>query len=459
MRLDRLPSRDRVMSAIERAARSIGEFYGFEEIAPSLIDDPRAYKALIKAGLLDEYPLVTAKTRAGRDIILRPSGVLGVLRAYSGHRMQDMAPPLKFAVRGERYFLASLPGGPTRADDADKGSVREEAICSEQEWSFVMIGEESSVAEAEIIQILWKVLQEMEVGGMQEVEVRINAVGCGVCRGSFRSALGNYLRSRKARLCARSRRDLKKAPAKIFSCADEKCRIVSGAAPQTLDFLCESCKHHMRDMLEFMDEARIPYFLDPRFFREGCYWSAVIFEFTMRHVPRDIAGGGSHSDSDTALMERGSAVWPVPDLWPRLAEGGRVSDAACLIAGKQTDAAAGTLFPAAVEQMLRARSASAPPIIEEGVFLVHLGELAKRKCLILLEELRLGGVAVKESLGRDSVKVQLKIAERFSSRFALIIGQKEALDGTVIVREVGSGIQETVSQEKLIEFLKKKLKK
>lgn len=466
MRLDRLPTQaglsgqDRVMSAIEQAARSIGEFYGFEEIAPTLIDDPRAYSALIKAGFLDEHPPIAAKTRAGDDIMVRPSGVLGVLRAYASHRMQDLPPPLKFAVRGEQYFLGQ------GQVDVQVGHAPRTAIRAEQECSFLMIGEESAVAEAEIIQILWKILQELHIGDQQEVEVRINAAGCVSCRGSFRSALGNYLRSRKARLCAKSRRDLKKAPAKIFSCADEKCRIVANLAPQTLDFLCESCKHHTRDMLEFLDEARIPYLLDPRFFREGSWWSTVIFEFRVLPSPRGIAGDASHRD--TALAQQGSGLPDhrsqsgapaVSDGAPRLAEGGRVSGAAGLIAGKEVHAAAGTLFPAAVERLLRVRSAIAPLPPEEGVFLVQLGDLAKRKSFMLMEALRSGGIAVKESLGRDSIKIQLKIAERFGSRFALIIGQKEALDGTVIVREVESGIQETVPQEKLIEFLKKKLKK
>ena len=73
--------------------------------------------------------------------------------------------------------------------------------------------------------------------------------------------------------------------------------------------------------------------------------------------------------------------------------------------------------------------------------------------------LRVGGFEVQESLGRDSIKSQLKAAERVGARVALIVGQKEALDGTVIVRELPSGIQETVPQDKLIEFLKKKVKK
>ena len=76
-----------------------------------------------------------------------------------------------------------------------------------------------------------------------------------------------------------------------------------------------------------------------------------------------------------------------------------------------------------------------------------------------METLRNGEIEVKESLSRDSIKSQLKLAEKAEAKFALIMGQKEALNDTIIVREVGSGIQETIPQEKLIDFLKAKLKK
>ena len=76
-----------------------------------------------------------------------------------------------------------------------------------------------------------------------------------------------------------------------------------------------------------------------------------------------------------------------------------------------------------------------------------------------MESLRLAEIESGEVLGRDSIKSQLKIAERVGARLALVIGQKEAIDGTVIVREMDSGSQETILQNKLVEFLKRKLKK
>jgi len=140
-----------------------------------------------------------------------------------------------------------------------------------------------------------------------------------------------------------------------------------------------------------------------------------------------------------------------------IAEGGRMSRAAMLLGGKDLAVAAGTLFLDAVADEMQKRSGDIA--ITTDVFFIQLGELAKRKSLEILEALREAEVDVKESLGRDSIKIQLKIAERVGARYALVLGQKEALDSTIIVRETGSGMQETVSQEKLIEFLRKKLKK
>ena len=139
-----------------------------------------------------------------------------------------------------------------------------------------------------------------------------------------------------------------------------------------------------------------------------------------------------------------------------LAEGGRLTRAAELMGAKGLEAVAGSILPDAVEQaVFPPRSLEFTP----DVYLAQLGEIARRRSLRVLEMLRLGGITVKESLGRDAIKSQLKLAEKFGAPIALILGQKEVIDQTIIVRETNSGIQETVPQEKLIDFLKRRLKK
>jgi len=84
--------------------------------------------------------------------------------------------------------------------------------------------------------------------------------------------------------------------------------------------------------------------------------------------------------------------------------------------------------------------------------------LAKRKSLLLFENLRHAGIAVATSLGRDGIKGQLRMANRLRVKFTLIVGQKEALDRTVILREMDSGIQESIAMDDIAEVIKKRLK-
>ena len=96
---------------------------------------------------------------------------------------------------------------------------------------------------------------------------------------------------------------------------------------------------------------------------------------------------------------------------------------------------------------------------EPQIFLVQIGDLGKRKSLKLFEELRRAGLLVAESFSRDSIKSQLKIADKLGVNFSLILGQKEALDETIIIRDMSSGVQEITPIEKVVKELKKRLKK
>ncbi|OHA04333.1 MAG: hypothetical protein A3J58_03055 [Candidatus Sungbacteria bacterium RIFCSPHIGHO2_02_FULL_52_23] len=443
--LDCTPQDQKMRDEVRKTADGIAQFYGFETMRIAPIESTATMMPLLRAGFLDERPPVVCEIKSGESIMLLPSGVLGAVRAYFSHRMQSLPHPLKLVFEADAFSMYTKKEGyladPYELDEAG-AKDGEPGIVPRREWGLVMIGEDGPVAEAEVIQVLWKTCRELGLAH-ETIELRVNAVGCAHCRPSFRSALSAYFRARAARLCSRSKRDLKRAPVKILSCADERCRGIAASAPQVLDFLCERCKKQLRNLLEFFDEAKIPYFLDPGLFREGAWFGEIVFVILLR--------------PETAEKEKEGGEGTPQGAGMLLAEGGRVSRAAELMSGKTLAAVAGTFFLDAAAGELSRRSEHKPS--EGGVFFVQLGELAKRKSFEILEALREGGMDVKESLGRDSIKIQLKIAERIGARVALVLGQKEALDGTIIVREVESGIQETVPQEKLVDFLKKKLKK
>lgn len=433
--LDLLPMREHMLEKVRLIAKKIAFFYGFQKIATSIIEEYKRIAPLAREGFLDTVPPVAIKTKTGSDFFLRSSGILGVLRAYGDYAMYDLPQPVKLNFEGESFACAKNGG-----------------VLGRYELGFVMLGEAGPVAEAELFQVIWKTLEELGMGH-DEVSLRLNAVGCNVCRGAFRSSLAAFLRSRVNRLCKNCKRDFKRSPQHILACKEERCLAVVRHAPQVLDYLCELCKKHLRGILEFLDEMNMPYLLDHTFFNEGSLYSQLIFQFT--YLPPKIEDKAEEHEPAAAPGEELAAVQASLMV---LAEGGRSAHVTETLGGRRVDAASAVFLLNALEAMLLLRKSSLARVEAPQVFLVQLGELAKRKSMAIIEMLRAADIEVAEILGKDSIKTQLKTAEKMAVRLALILGQKEAIYNTVIVREVDSGVQETIPQEKLIDFLNRKLK-
>ena len=125
---------------------------------------------------------------------------------------------------------------------------------------------------------------------------------------------------------------------------------------------------------------------------------------------------------------------------------------------RRTPAVGGALGVERVADFMKKKGIKARRDEKPKIFLIQLGPAAKKKSLILLEELRKAGVPVAQSLSRDSLRSQLNIVVKLAMPLAVIIGQKEALDGTVALRNMETGVQETLPFEKFIGTIKARLK-
>lgn len=447
--LDRIPEKEGAFEVLRNLFRAVALFYGFEKISYSALDDAHVYQPLAKAGLMSEHPPVILKSGGNPDMIVRCVAVLSALRAWRSHKMNDFPQPIKIFSEAERLF----------------SSIRkDQPITRRDEISVVMAGEEAPIAEAQIVQVIWKSLIDMGIPA-DRIHLAINAIGCTQCAHHFRSSLSSHLRNKIAGLCKNCKRNFKSTPTRILACEEEKCSIATSRAPQILDNLCEQCKKHLRGFLEFLDEMGITYDIDARHFRPGFWADTILFEFVYNPLP--IASSALHEDTPPSAIGESAQVGITDDLViPAavtaskrsmiLAEGGRMGRAAELLGAKGLEAAAGVILLDTLEQAV---SSLRRVEVKPDVYLAQLGEIARRRSLQVLETLRLAGITAKESLGRDAIKSQLKLAEKFGAPISLILGQKEVIDRTIIVRETDSGIQETVPQEKMIDFLKRRLKK
>jgi histidyl-tRNA synthetase len=218
----------------------------------------------------------------------------------------------------------------------------------------------------------------------------------------------------------------------LLDCKEEDCKEVAKDAPQILDYLDEDCRLHFKRVLEFLDEAKIPYILNPHLVRGLDYYTKTIFEI----LPEE------NITAQSALPA-----------------GGRYDRLIDIMGGTKTPAAGWATGIERIILALKEKNVNVPEFKPKPkVFLVQLGDAAKRRSLNLFESFRKAGIEAKSSLGRDSIKSQLRIAHRLGVKFTLIFGQKEALDGTIILREMDTGVQETIPMEKIVDEVKKRLK-
>ena len=106
---------------------------------------------------------------------------------------------------------------------------------------------------------------------------------------------------------------------------------------------------------------------------------------------------------------------------------------------------------------MKAQEIETEPVPIPELFLIQLGDLPRKISLPIIFKLRNEGFKITLSLDKESLKGQLKSADRLKIPFALILGQKEAQDRTIIVRNMLDGSQETVDLKKLSDFLKKRI--
>ncbi len=413
--------------AVRDAVSQIAEFYGFGLIETPILEYTDLFvRSVGRATDIVEKQMYSFTTKGGDSVTLRPEGTAPIIRSYIEHGMSNLPQPVKFFYLGPMF----------RYESPQKGRYREF-----HQFGFEVIGERSPVIEVQIIEIVLHIFEELKLG---KGIVQINSMGCPHCRPMYRKLLSTFYKNRAREVCQDCRKRLGVNVLRLLDCKEEKCAITRANAPQIVDSLCEECHNHFKVVLEYLDELTIPYMLNPHLVRGLDYYTRTVFEFLPEEKSSE--GGGTSFD--------GGAQRQVA-----LGGGGRYDELSKLLGGKDTPAVGVACGIERIIHEMKSRHVPLPQIPAPAVFLVQLGELARKKSFLIFEELRKAGVMSAESFGRDTIKSQLKLADKLNVKFALILGQKEALENSIIIREMQSGRQETVSLESFVKEVKRRLKK
>ncbi len=396
---------------------SVARDFGFERVETPILEENAMFvRSVGKDTDIVEKEMFAFTDRGGDLVAMRPEGTAGVVRAYLEHGMLAMPQPVKL------FYISSM----FRYDRPQSGRYR-------QFWQFgfEVLGDGHPVVDAEIIAIGATIYQELGI----PVRVQVNSVGDAASRTAYVKVLTDYFKTRKNRLCEDCKKRLVKNPLRILDCKEQDCQLLAQDAPQFVDHLSEAAKDHFVKVLEHLDDMDVPYDLNPRIVRGLDYYTHTAFEYTVA--------------DDIGVEKQQSAI----------GGGGRYDGLVELFGGRPTPAIgfAGGIERTIMQLKARGIQPSAPG--RPDVFLAQLGDTARRKSLKLFRELRKLNIRAAATFSKTSIKAQLEAANRLRAPFTLILGQKELVDGTILIRDMESGIQEIVDFGKAVGEVQKRVLK
>lgn len=408
---DILPDEQKYFINIVRKGESMAHAHGFEKIETPLVENTNLFtRTAGKTSDVVEKEMYTFLDKGNDSVTLRPEGTASMARAYINHGMLNLPQPVKLYYHGPMF----------RYDRPQHGRYR-------QHFQFGMesFGDANPIVDAELIYLSVIFCKQNGIAAM----VKINSIGCSTCRAAYIAKLLEYYKTKRTHLCEDCKRRLVKNPLRLLDCKVVTCAPFKIEAPVFLDHLDEDCKKHIMRVLEILDDLEVAYDIDNNLVRGFDYYNRTVFELFSNDGDSVVALGG----------------------------GGRYDGLVEQLGGRPTPACGFGLGIDRLAMTMRERGVVMARPDAPVVFLAQLGDPARKKAFILFEELRNAGVVASANFSKSAIKAQLEIANRLGVKYTLILGQQEVVDGTVLVRDMESGMQETVDIGKVVYEVKKKL--
>lgn len=406
---DTLPKEQPHWRYIEQKAANICQLYGYERIDVPAFEETSLFSRGVGEGTdIVEKEMYTFEDRGGNKITLRPEGTAPVCRAYLEHGLHNLPQPLKL------YYFASI----FRYERPQAGRYRQH-----YQFGCEAIGDEDPALDAEVIDTAWQFFLSL---GLRRLTLSLNSIGCKQCRPEYLAVLKGYYAGYIDNLCTDCKDRLTRNPLRLLDCKKPLCQQVAGPAPRSIDYLCPRCDEHFSQLKRYLELLALPFQVNHCLVRGLDYYTRTVFE-----VQPEVEGGQS-----------------------TIGGGGRYDNLIEELGGKPTPAIG---FATGIERIilnLKKQDIAIPVLPGPKVFIAHIGSEARDEAIKLAATLRREGIGVIEAMGNKSLKAQLRQANTLGASRTIIIGEQEVETGTVILRDMTTSRQDTVSPDQLKEILK-----
>ncbi|TVU53749.1 MAG: histidine--tRNA ligase [Arthrospira sp. PLM2.Bin9] len=340
--------------------------------------------------------------RGDRSITLRPEGTAGVVRAYIERKLHANPGVQRLWYMGPMF----------RYERPQAGRQRQF-----HQLGVEVLGSDDPRADVEVIAVAVDILKSL---GITNLHLNLNSVGDRTDRQNYRQALVDYLTPFSGELDQDSRDRLTRNPMRILDSKDERTQEITRNAPSILDYLGERSQSHFERVQYLIKELGISYTLNPRLVRGLDYYTHTAFEIISDDLGAQatVCGGGRY---DGLVQELGGPSVP--------AVGWAIGLERLIILLQQLHQ---------------------PPQVTPQLYLVSRGEKAEANGLILAQKLRQAGLRVELDLSGSAFSKQFKRADRSGAGACLVLGDAEAIAGTVNLKWLKSGEQTVLNQVDLI---------
>lgn len=388
---DILPPDIYIWQRVERTAREVFGKYGYQEIRPPIMEFTDVFtRSIGETSDIVEKEMYTFTDRGGRSISLRPEGTAPVVRGYVQNHLYRLPAPQKFYYMGPMF----------RYERPQKGRLRQ----------FYQIGSEAfgaggAALDAELISMLGGFLAAVGLGGLR---FQVNSIGCHLCRPGYRDEVKGYFAGRLESLCADCVRRYERNPLRIMDCKVPGCVSQREGAPRVTNHLCEGCRESFDDLCRMLEMLDVTYEVVPELVRGLDYYTGTIFEVTSEGLGAQNA----------------------------VAAGGRYDGLVKEFGGPSSQAIG---FAVGMERLVSLLGTDPKDIPSPSVFIAVLGGEAEKKGLKAAHQLRSAGMWVELGSSRDSLKSQMRRADRMGARFVIVIGENEIETGRASWKRLSDG--------------------
>ncbi|MDR4497471.1 MAG: histidine--tRNA ligase [Candidatus Scalindua sp.] len=411
---DLFPEEKLLWSEMEKAAREEFELSGYLEIRTPVFEDTRLFiRSIGETSDIVEKEMYTFGDTEGSAITLRPENTASVMRAYLENELHKSKKFQKY------YYIGPM----FRKERPQAARLRQF-----HQMGIEAIGSYDPLLDVETIKIATRVYDRLKLSGYK---VKINSIGCEKCRPGFRELLKKELTGYKDDICELCQMRIDRNVFRVLDCKKKQCKEICYGLSRIETHICNDCQEHFTTVKNTLEDINLEYMVDPNLVRGLDYYTKTVYEITHPSMgARDtICAGGRYDNL-------------ISDI------GGPHIGAVGFAAGMEAS------LIALVKTRNKEFKPDFPPV--RDAYIVSIGSETRNYCFRLLNTLRHSGISADMDYECRSPKAQMRMANKVSVKFTIIIGLEELGKGVIKLKDMQTGEEKLAEDtDELIRFIRK----